>query len=394
MERERAEQPETNADADTAATRGDSAGAIFLAFLAFGARAFGGPAAQIGELSAEFVDERRWVTRERFRSALAIYQLLPGPEAHEMCCYLGAARGGRLGSVAAGLGFMLPGLALMLVACFAYASVDLAAAPIACAMAAMQLAAAALIVRAAWRLTKPLFSAGPALIAAMAVSCAIAMWWFAPAGEGTVAMAGATATSAATTATTAPAMFGHGLTAGLVTFGGAYTAIPYVATVATGDHGWMTRGELLDGVALASVLPAPLVIFGTFVGFRGAGLAGALAFTAGIFLPAFSFTLIGFGAIERLLAWKPARRALDLASAIAIGLIVGAALHIVLDALGGWPLTNLGATRFGIATPIAFAALVALVFRVRSHGAVPAIVVGAGVLGAAFGAISGGALAK
>jgi len=232
------------------------------------------------------------------------------------------------------------------------------------------------------------------LIAAMAVSCAIAMWWFAPAGEGTVAMAGATATSAATTATTAPAMFGHGLTAGLVTFGGAYTAIPYVATVATGDHGWMTRGELLDGVALASVLPAPLVIFGTFVGFRGAGLAGALAFTAGIFLPAFSFTLIGFGAIERLLAWKPARRALDLASAIAIGLIVGAALHIVLDALGGWPLTNLGATRFGIATPIAFAALVALVFRVRSHGAVPAIVVGAGVLGAAFGAISSGALAK
>lgn len=396
MERERAEHTQTNPDTDAAAKRGDSAGAIFLAFLVFGARAFGGPAAQIGELSAEFVDERRWVTRERFRSALAIYQLLPGPEAHEMCCYLGAARGGRLGSVAAGLGFMLPGLALMLVACFAYASVDLAAAPVACAMAAMQLAAAALIVRAAWRLMKPLFSSGPAMIAAMAVSCAIAMWWFAPAGDGAIAAASATATSAAatTSATTAPAMFGHGLTAGLVTFGGAYTAIPYVATVATGDHGWMTRGELLDGVAIASVLPAPLVIFGTFVGFRGAGLAGALAFTAGIFLPAFSFTLIGFGAIERLLAWKPARRALDLASAIAIGLIVGAALHIVLGALGGWPLTNLGATRFGIATPIAFAALVALVFRVRSHFAVPVIVVGAGVLGAAFGAISSGALAK
>jgi len=367
----------------------ESALAIFKVFLRFGARGFGGPAAQIAELDAEFVERRQWISPDRFRRALAVYQLLPGPEAHELCCYLGAVRGGRWGSVAAGLGFMLPGLALMLVACFGYASLDLASAPVAGAMAAMQLAAAALIVRAAWRLTKPLVCAGPALIAAMAVSCAIAMWCFAPAGELATEVAGevevAGATSAATTATTAPAMFGHGLTAGLVTFGGAYTAIPYVATVATGADGWMTRGELLDAVAIASVLPAPLVIFGTFVGFRGAGLAGALAFTAGIFLPAFSFTLIGFGIIERLLAWTPARRALDIAGAVAVGLILGAAFHIVWEPMRG---ATQASAQFGRATPMVFLTLIIAVVAWRTRLAVPAIIVGSGLAGAAFGVMA------
>ena len=369
----------------------DSALAIFKVFLRFGARGFGGPAAQIAELDAEFVERRQWISSARFRRALAVYQLLPGPEAHELCCYLGAVRGGRWGSVAAGLGFMLPGLALMLVACFGYASLDLASAPVAGAMAAMQLAAAALIVRAAWRLTRPILASSTALIAAMAVSCAIAMWCFAPAGEvaGASAVASevevAGATSAATTATNAPALFGHGLTAGLVTFGGAYTAIPYVATVATGADGWMTRGELLDAVAIASVLPAPLVIFGTFVGFRGAGLAGALAFTAGIFLPAFSFTLIGFGIIERLLAWTPARRVLDIAGAVAVGLILGAAFHIVWEPMRG---ATQASAQFGRATPMVFLALIIAVFAWRTRLAVPAIIVGSGLAGAAFGVMA------
>ena len=180
-------------------------------------------------------------------------------------------------------------------------------------------------------------------------------------------------------------MFGHGLTAGLVTFGGAYTAIPYVATVATGADGWMTRGELLDAVAIASVLPAPLVIFGTFVGFRGAGLAGALAFTAGIFLPAFSFTLIGFGAIERLLAWTPARRALDIAGAVAVGLILGAAFHIVWEPMRG---ATQASAQFGRATPMVFLALIIAVFAWRTRLAVPAIIVGSGLAGAAFGVMA------
>lgn len=355
---------------------------IFLPFLAFGVRAFGGPVAQIADLESEFVDRRGWIERDRFRRALAVYQLLPGPEAHEMCCYLGAVRGGAFGAIAAGLGFMLPGLALMLLACGLYASLDLGSPAAAHALAAMQLVAAALIVRAAWRLMKPNLrwkepAARLPCVAAIA-ACALAIWWFAPDKSVAATSEGVARDVHATM------LLAHGLTAGLVTFGGAYTAIPYVATVAAGADGWMTQGAFLDGVAIASVLPAPLVIFGTFVGYQGAGLVGALAFTAGIFLPAFAFTVFGFGAIERLLRWTPARRALDLAGAIAVGIMVGAAFHIVLDASIGW---TRRAMPFESMTPLLLAVFVYAVWVAKGRFAAPLIVLTAGAGGAIYGAL-------
>jgi chromate transporter len=349
-------------------------GAILRAFLGLGARAFGGPVAQLADISSEFVERRGWTTRERFHRALAVYQLLPGPEAHEMCCYLGAVRGGWRGAIAAGLGFMLPGLALMLVACALYGAVDLHAPIAAGAMAAMQLAASALIVRAAWRLGSPIVRGGGWRALLLAASAACAAWWYSTAPAVCPADGGARA------AVGALELFGHGLAAGLVSFGGAYTAIPYTAGVASGAEGWMTRGELLDGVAIATVLPAPLVIFGTFVGWRGAGLAGALAFTAGIFLPAFAFTLAGFGAIERLLAWRPARTALDAGSSIAVGLILGAAVHIVLEPLND---PTLGV----MVAPLAVALLGACILA-RARWAPPAIVLAAAGIGAMLGAVA------
>ncbi|MEY3142438.1 MAG: hypothetical protein RLY21_931 [Planctomycetota bacterium] len=359
-----------------------AAASIFFSFLAFGARAFGGPVTQIADLESEFVERRGWVDRERFRRALAVYQLLPGPEAHEMCCYLGAVRGGPLGAIAAGLGFMLPGLVLMLLACVLYSSLDLASPAAAHAMAAMQLVAAALIVRAAWRLLGPLLrwkeSAARAPCAVAVGACLLAIWWFAP-DRATIA-----ADATETHAVAAPILFTHGLTAGIVTFGGAYTAIPYVASVAAGAEGWMTQGAFLDGVAIASVLPAPLVIFGTFVGYEGAGVVGALAFTAGIFLPAFAFTVFGFGAIERLVSWTPARRALDIAGALAIGVMVGAAFHLVFDAATGWTKRPMP---FDSMTPLLLAAFVYAVWVSKGRFAAPVVVIAAGVGGAIYGAL-------
>ena len=87
---------------------------IFVRFLKFGALAWGGPAAQIAMIKRECVDEERWVSEETFRKTLAVYQVLPGPEAHELCVYFGRLRGGKLGGLLAGLGFMLPGFVLML----------------------------------------------------------------------------------------------------------------------------------------------------------------------------------------------------------------------------------------------------------------------------------------
>jgi chromate transporter len=355
---------------------------ILWTFLGFGVRAFGGPVAQIAELESDFVERRGWVERDRFRRALAVYQLLPGPEAHEMCCYLGAVRGGWLGSIAAGLGFMLPGLALMLCACALYASLDLSSPVASHALAAMQLVAAALIVRAAWRLLAPIVrwkdrSARLPCVTALA-ACALSIWWFAPGGDAVAAPV------VAVRDVQAPGLFAHGFVAGAVTFGGAYTAIPYVASVATGPDGWMTQGAFLDGVAIASVLPAPLVIFGTFVGYQGGGLLGALAFTVGIFLPAFAFTVFGFAAIERLVAWTPARRTLDVAGAIAVGIMVGAAFHIVSDAATGWMKRPMP---FGSATPFLLATFVYAIWVSKARLAAPIIVIVAGAVGALYGAL-------
>lgn len=350
---------------------------IFFTFLAFGARAFGGPAVQIQALAEDFVARRDWLDDARFRRALGVYQVLPGPEAHEMCCYIGTVRGGRLGGIAAGLGFMLPGLLLMLVASALYDAVDLTAAPIAGAMASMQIAASALILRASWRLIAPLSYSWLGLVALAASVAGLVL--------ATTRADPLLATHAAHATVASPtplALFGHGLTAGLVTFGGAYTAIPYVGSVAAGTNGWMTQESCLDGIAIASVLPAPLVIFGTFVGWRGAGLSGALAFTAGIFLPAFSFTFFGFNFFERLVAWPAARRALDVLSALAIGLVAGAAIGFAFETTGGYARRPVF---FGAWTAPLIALVVVLLFRTRGRMAVPATVLIAAALGALLG---------
>src|SRR5204862_5452474 len=86
-------------------------------------------------------------------------------------------------------------------------------------------------------------------------------------------------------------IFLAGLKAGLLTFGGAYTVIPFLRESAVSTHHWLTDDQFVDGLALSGVLPAPLIIFSTFVGYLAGGLAGGLAMTVGIFLPAFLFPI-------------------------------------------------------------------------------------------------------
>ena len=76
-----------------------SYGQIFLRFLKFGLLAWGGPVAQIAMIRQELVDDEHWVTNDRFNRVLAVYQVLPGPEAHELCVYFGMLSGGRLGAI-------------------------------------------------------------------------------------------------------------------------------------------------------------------------------------------------------------------------------------------------------------------------------------------------------
>ena len=288
--------------------------AIFLRFLKFGALAWGGPAAQIAMIKRECVDEEHWVDDETFKKTLAVYQVLPGPEAHELCVYFGRIRGGKLGGFLAGLGFMLPGFLLMLALSVLYVEVDLAD-HLDELFYGLTAAVGAIVARALVRLSRSFITDIPLALLAVA---AFALTVFASASFALVLLGAglayelwtnasrwtrtthlfaltpgallALATGALTFSLTAE-IFWEGLKAGLVTFGGAYTVIPYLHGAAVDGQHWLTDGEFVDGLAMSGVLPAPLIIFSTFVGYIVGGLGGGLAMTVGIFIPAFVFPI-------------------------------------------------------------------------------------------------------
>jgi chromate transporter len=291
----------------------DSPWSIFLRFLRFGALAWGGPAAQIAMVKHECVDEEGWVSEETFRKTLAVYQILPGPEAHELCVYFGRLRGGKLGGFLAGLGFMLPGFVLMLGLSVLYVEANLAG-HLSDLFYGLSAAVGAIVLRAVVRLSGTFVTDG--WLAAIAlVAFALTAFRAAPfvlvlLGAGLLyelrtnagswigrvssispaALAIVVVTGAVTLSLTAE-IFLAGLKAGLLTFGGAFTVIPFLQQSAVADHHWLTDSQFVDGLALGGILPAPLIIFSTFVGYLAGGLGGALAMTLGIFLPAFAFPI-------------------------------------------------------------------------------------------------------
>src|ERR671917_2628232 len=137
---------------ETAAIPRESYGQLFRRFLRFGFLAWGGPVAQIAMIRQELVEEERWISKERFNRTLAIYQVLPGPEAHELCVYFGMLARGRLGGFLAGLGFMLPGFVLMFALSWFYLTFGINTPLFQSIFLGFQAAVVALIIRAVHRI--------------------------------------------------------------------------------------------------------------------------------------------------------------------------------------------------------------------------------------------------
>src|SRR5215208_2640272 len=292
---------------------GDPPGAIFARFLKFGLLAWGGPAAQIAMIKHECVDEEHWISEESFKKLLAVYQVLPGPEAHELCVYFGRLRGGKLGGLLAGLGFMLPGFILMLALSVLYVEANLSG-NLEALFYGLTAAVGGLVARALVRLGGSFVTdatlaviavAGFALTLFVSVSfvpvrlgagIAYELWtngrrWVRRAHSLSPAPLALVVLTGAVTISLTAAIFLEGLKAGLLTFGGAYTVIPFLRQGAVVDHHWLTNSQFVDGLAMSGILPAPLIIFSTFVGYIAGGLTGALVMTFGIFLPAFVFPI-------------------------------------------------------------------------------------------------------
>ena len=348
---------------------------IFLRFLRFGLLAWGGPVAQIAMIKKELVEDEQWVTKEQFNRALAVYQVLPGPEAHELCVYFGMKAGGRWGGFLAGLGFMLPGFFLMLLFTWIYITFGIRSPIVQVIFAGIQVAVVALIVFAVYRIGKhavvnnklliisllsaAAFFAGAnflviLLIAGLAYACwqkknwpltvllGLALIFFTGFSVYKNGLPFKTKDQEQTTIalnkeTSAGAVFVTGLKGGLLTFGGAYTAIPFIREDAVVKNKWMTEDQFLDGIALSGILPAPLIIFSTFVGYFGAGWLGAILITIGIFLPAFCFTLIGHSVMEKLIANTALHNFLDGITAGVIGLIGVTAIQLFAATVNSLP---------------------------------------------------------
>ncbi|KAJ3055004.1 hypothetical protein HK097_000083 [Rhizophlyctis rosea] len=357
-----------------------SFGKLFWLFLYFGFNAWGGPVAQIALLKERLVDKDKWISPSRFNRVFAVYQILPGPEAAELCCYFGYLSRGRLGALIAGLGFVLPGFVLMLVLSYVYTIIGLENMYFNASFKALQPVVAGFVVRAVHKIsehafidhkTKQFNSVLFTLALLAAFNSALHLNFFINLAVFGIAFTFYDRNRRIIALLTILALYagyltyvvlkgfpsklslglgvakepepGHltalGLLGGLLSFGGAYTAIPFIQQEAVLIGGWITQQQFLDGIALGNVLPAPLVIFATFVGFIGGkngsddntgyAFLGAILMTIGMFIPCFSFTIIGHDFFQRLVDHGPSRAFFEGVTGSVVGLIAVTAFDLV-----------------------------------------------------------------
>ena len=350
----------------------------FWVWLKVGCLGFGGPAGQIALLHREVVERRDWIDEERFAHALSFCMLLPGPEAQQLATWLGWRLHGVRGGVAAGLLFVLPGLAVMLGLSALYIAHGRAswAGP---ALLGLKAAVVALVLQALIRMggraikgVAGWWAAGLAFLALTFTVLPFPLIILAAGAIGWALGGGAVSEASSETITQTPwrtalvclavwlapvllafavapgstlaAMGGVFSVLALVSFGGAYAVLAYVGQAATA-FGWLAPGQMLDGLGLAETTPGPLTLVLVFVGFVGAhqnapadwawlaALAGGLMAAWTTFAPSFLWIFAGGPFFERLRSRPRPARALGLVSAAAVGVIGNLAVWFAIHLL-------------------------------------------------------------
>lgn len=360
---------------------------IFAVFLKIGLLSFGGPAAQIALMHRMLVDERGWLTEKQFLNALSFCLLLPGPEAMQLATYSGWRLHGILGGLIAGLLFVLPGAAVIFALSLLYVTYgDL---PLVDTLfLGVQAVAVVIVVEALLKVSKrALHGVAHWVLAGLAF---VAIFFFAVPFPVIVLAAGLYGAMVATIEAT-PALpvavsakrsvvtILIGLTAwglpvlvvdlafggtilteialffsklAVVTFGGAYAVLAYMAQDVVGLYGWLTPTEMMDGLALAETTPGPLILVTQFVGtlaaFREGGYALAIAGAAMTlwvtFVPCFLWIFVGAPYIDWISAQPRLNGALRAITAAVVGVILNLSLWFALHVLFG----TVTETRIGV----------------------------------------------
>ncbi|MES2341602.1 MAG: chromate efflux transporter [Pseudomonadota bacterium] len=380
-------------------------GEAALVWARIGLLSFGGPAGQIALMHRMLVEERRWIGERRFLHALNYCMLLPGPEAQQLAIYIGWLMHRTAGGLVAGLLFVLPGALVMLALSIGYALYG--ATPLAASLfLGVKSAVLAVVIAAVIRISGRALKGRASL--ALAVAAFVGLYllhvpfpviialaglagWLKPdlfqtAGHGQESDDGPPglvdeviargeaphivpsrgralkvlavwlplwlAPLAALFVLTGPTsvwtrLAGFFGTMGVVTFGGAYAVLTYVAQAAVEGFGWLAPGEMVDGLGLAETTPGPLILVLQFVGFLAAyrqpggldpllaGSLGALLTTWVTFAPCFLWIFLGAPYVEALRGHRAAAGALAAVTAAVVGVIANLAVWFALHTLFG-----------------------------------------------------------
>lgn len=370
-------------------------------------QSFGGPAGQIAVMHRILVDEKRWISEERFLHALNYCTLLPGPEAQQLAIYIGWLLHGTRGGIVAGSLFVLPGFLCILALSVIYALYQETTA-VQAIFFGLKAAVLAIVLEAVFRIGRralrhPLLNvlAGLAFIAIfffnvpfpLVVLAAGLIGYFGSrarpevfagsGGHGSAAGGGVPEEEAVINRHTAAHVFptrarfvrvlGLGLAAwfvplllvgwnrgfgsvywqqatffsqmAVVTFGGAYAVLAYVAQQAVEVFGWLRPGEMLNGLGMAETTPGPLIQVVQYVGFLGAyrapdglapltaGLLASVVVTWATYAPCFLWIFLGAPYIEQLRGNRALSGALTAITAAVVGVILNLSVWFALHTL-------------------------------------------------------------
>ncbi|RTL65083.1 MAG: chromate efflux transporter [Hyphomicrobiales bacterium] len=341
----------------------------FRTWARIGLLSFGGPAAQIALMHRIIVDEKKWLDEPHYLNALSFCMLLPGPEAMQLATYAGWRLHGLAGGLAAGLLFVLPGAAVVLTLSMIYASFGNV--PwVEAVFYGIKAAVLIIVVEALLRISKRALKKPVhwAIAAASFVGIFFLELPF-PLIIALAAALGAFLSNEAATSTDAKGMLpgAHGRTfvtiavwtaiwfvpllalaavlgpkhilpqigwffskLALVTFGGAYAVLAYMAQDVVSHHGWLSAGEMMDGLGLAETTPGPLILVTEFVAYVAAfkqggiaaGIAGACVALWATFVPCFLWIFAGAPYVEWIISKPRLRGALAAITAAVVGVIL------------------------------------------------------------------------
>jgi chromate transporter len=368
------------------ATPHGNMGELVRYFLRLGFLGFGGPVALVGQMERELVDDRKWLTKEQMREAIAICQSLPGPLAIQVGIYIAWLRCGFWGAWAGGWAFIFPNFVIVaaLGALYVYLG-DLQ--PVTAIFYGVSPAVIALILHSCYRLAKLGMEdwlqwaiAAVCLVVTVILQAEVAFLFI---GAGIIgilyygslfkrtpatlpviiAVPAATAPIApVATASTLGKLLLFFLKAGSLTFGSGLVIVPFLEQGLVQQYGWLDERQFLIAVAVGMISPGPVVITATFVGYLVAGFWGSLVSTIGIFLPSFLFVLIVAPLLARHRGNANVQGFVKGAYGAAIGTILGACILLGKIAIGDWLTALIGIVslavlfRWKVSNPLLIAA--------------------------------------